>query len=218
MIKAFAYLRVSSQGQIKGDGFTRQLGAIEDYAQKNEIEIYKIYREEGVSGTLDNRPTLAELLVDLEQNGHGVKTVLIEKMDRLARDLMVQEAIVQEFRESEINLISAMEGADLLDDDPTRKLVRQVLGAIAEYEKTMLVQKLRVARQRKKAKVGKCEGRKSYKEVAPETVAYLRRLRRRPKGKKRRTYKEIAKLLNLEGIPTLNGQAWNLQTVKNALG
>jgi hypothetical protein len=92
------------------------------------------------------------------------------------------------------------------------------LGAISEYEKAMLVQKLRVARQRKKAKVGKCEGRKSYKEAAPETVAQIKRLRRKPKGKKRRTYKKIAELLNIDGIPTLNGQPWNLQTAKNALG
>jgi hypothetical protein len=75
-----------------------------------------------------------------------------------------------------------------------------------------------VARKRKKAKFGKCEGRKSYKEAAPDTVTRIKILRRKPKGKKRRTYKEIAELLNLEKIPTLNGQAWNLQTVKNALG
>jgi DNA invertase Pin-like site-specific DNA recombinase len=218
MVKAFGYLRVSGKGQVKGDGFTRQQKAIEKYAKENGIEIHRIYRDEGVSGSLVDRPALAEMIVDLEENGHGINTVIVEKLDRIARDLMIQETIIQDFREHGISLISALEGADLLDNDATRKLVRQILGAIAEYEKTMMVQKLRVARQRKKAKTGKCEGRKSYKEKVPETVAYIRRLRRRPKGKKRRTYKEISVLLNLEGISTLNGQAWNLQTVKNVLG
>jgi DNA invertase Pin-like site-specific DNA recombinase len=217
MNKAFGYIRVSGKGQIKGDGLTRQEKKISEFAELNGIEIVKVYKDKGVSGTLKNRPALAEMIVDLEQNGHGIKTVIVEKLDRVARDLMIQESLIQDFREQNVNLISALEGADLLDNDPTRNLVRQVLGAIAEYEKSMLVQKLRVARQRKKIKHGKCEGRKSYREAAPETVAHIKSLRRKPKGMKRKTYKEISELLNAEGIPTLNGQPWNLQTVKNAL-
>lgn len=217
MEKAFGYIRVSGKGQIKGDGLVRQEKAIRDYAQAKGIEIVKIYRETGVSGTLANRPALAEMMVDLEENGHGIKTVVAEKLDRIARDLMIQETIIQDFRESGVELISVLEGADLLDNDPTRKLVRHVLGAIAEYEKAMLVQKLRVARERHKAKNGKCEGRKSYKEVAPETLATIRNLRRKRKGLKRKTYQEIAEELNREGVGTLNGQPWNLQTVRHAL-
>lgn len=217
MVKAFGYIRVSGKGQIKGDGLIRQEKAIRKYAESNGIEIVRIYKEKGVSGTLANRPVLAEMVVDLEQNGHGIKIVVVEKLDRIARDLMVQETILQNMRESGADLISALEGADLLDNDPTRKLVRQILGAIAEYEKAMLVQKLRVARERRKAKTGKCEGRKSYREVAPETLALIRRLRRKRKGVKRKSYREIAEKLNSEGIPTLNGQPWNLQTIRHAL-
>jgi len=217
MVKAFGYLRVSGKGQVNGDGFTRQQKAIEKYAKENGIEIHRIYPDAGVSGGLADRPALAEMIVDLEENGNGVKTVIVEKLDRVARDLMIQETIIQDFKEHGISLISAIEGADLLDNDPTRKLVRQILGAIAEYEKTMLVQKLRVARLRKKAKNGKCEGRKSYEEVAPKTVQYIRRLRRKPKSRKRLSFRIIAERLNMEGIPTLNGQAWTLQTVRNAL-
>ena len=217
MIKAFGYLRVSGKGQLGGDGFIRQEKAIDKYAKDNGLEVYHIYRDEGVSGTMINRPALVEMLVDLEENGHGIKTVIVEKMDRLARVLLIQETVISDFREKGINLISALEGADLLDVDPTRQLVRQILGAISEYEKHCLVQKLRVARQQKRAKPGKCEGRKSYKQAAPETVAYIKRLRRKPKGMKRKTYREIATVLNIEGISTLNGQPWNLQTVKNAM-
>jgi len=216
-MKSFAYLRVSGKGQIKGDGFTRQEKAIKRYAETNCIEISHIYKDKGVSGTLSNRPALAEMMVDLQQNGHGIKTIIVEKLDRIARDLMIQETIIQDFKENRINLISALEGADLLKNDPTRKLVRQVLGAIAEYEKAMLVQKLRVARQRKKVKTGKCEGRKSYKEASPETVAYIRKLRRKPKGMKRKAYHQVADILNEDGIPTLNGQPWNLQTIRHAI-
>jgi hypothetical protein len=53
---------------------------------------------------------------------------------------------------------------------------------IAQYDKQMTVLKLRAARERKKARTGKCEGRKSLAEVAPEVLAELKRLRRKPKG------------------------------------
>jgi DNA invertase Pin-like site-specific DNA recombinase len=48
---------------------------------------------------------------------------------------------------------------DLCSDDPTRTLMRQVLGAFFEYERSMIVSKLRSARQRMKARTGRCEGR-----------------------------------------------------------
>ena len=55
--------------------------------------------------------------------------------------------------------------------------MRQVLGAVAEFEKTSLVSKLKAARERKKAETGKCGGRKTHAERAPEVVALARQLR-----------------------------------------
>jgi DNA invertase Pin-like site-specific DNA recombinase len=136
--------------------------------------------------------------MDLEENGHGVKTILIEKVDRLARDPMVQEAIIGDLRGKGVNLISVLEGDDLLSNDPTRTLVRQVPGATAQYDKQMTVLKLRAARERKRARTGKCEGRKSLGEVAPEVLAELKRLRRKPKGGRRKTYVAIAEELNYQ--------------------
>jgi len=57
--------------------------------------------------------------------------------------------------------VSAVE-PNLRGDDPTRKLMRQILGAFAEYQKSLIVAKLRGARQRTKAKKGICEGRKPF--------------------------------------------------------
>jgi len=161
MTKAFAYLRVSGKGQVNGDGFPLQLKAIREYAKAHDIRIVKIYREEGVSGTKDmeNRPALLEMMHALHSN--GVKLILVEKLDRLARDLMIQETIIGDLRKYGFELVSVAE-PDLCKDDPTRKLMRQIFGAIAEYEKTMIVIKLSGARQRKKARTGRCEGRKPY--------------------------------------------------------
>ena len=91
MTNAFAYLRVSGKGQVNGDGFTRQLAAIRKFAAAHDLRIVQVFREEGISGTVENmdRQAWRELMTALHAN--GVRTILIEKLDRLARDLMVQE-------------------------------------------------------------------------------------------------------------------------------
>jgi len=62
--------------------------------------------------------------------------------------------------------------------------VRQVLGAISEFDKAMTVAKLRGARERKRREAGKCEGRKSHAERNPELVALAKRLhRQKPEGR-----------------------------------
>jgi len=207
-MKAYGYIRVSGKGQVEGHGLERQEKAIRDYAEGHGIEVVNIFREEGVSGTLKDRPALAAMFVELETNGHGVKTILIEKVDRLARDLMVQEITIGDLKKHGFDLISVAEGEDLLSEDPTRILIRQVMGAIAQYDKQMTVLKLRAARERKRAKEGKCEGRKGYAEAAPDILREVKRLRRKPKGMKRKSYKAIAEELNRQGLLTLMGRAW----------
>jgi DNA invertase Pin-like site-specific DNA recombinase len=64
-----------------------------------------------------------------------------------------------------------------LEDTSTAVLVRQVLGAIAQFEKASLVAKLKAARDRKRARDGKCEGRQSHREMNPQLVAMAKRLR-----------------------------------------
>lgn len=216
MKKAYGYIRVSGKGQVSGDGFTRQEKAIRDYAKANGITIEHIYREKGVSGTLKNRPALTDMMIDLEQNGHGIHTVIIERIDRLARDLMIQETILDDMQKKSIEIVSVTDG-DLLEDDPTRKLVRQVLGAIAEYDKEMTVQKLRAARNRKRAVNGKCEGRKSYHEADPELIAQIKRLRRKPKNGKRLSLQKTVDALNEAGYKTATGLEFTLPIIKNII-
>ena len=124
-MKAFAYLRVSGRGQVEGDGFARQLGAIRSYAAAQTITIARVFREEGISGTSEgmDRPAWVEMITSILTN--GVKTIVIEKLDRVARDLMVQETIIADLRRHGFEIISVAE-PDLMATDPTRILMRQL--------------------------------------------------------------------------------------------
>jgi DNA invertase Pin-like site-specific DNA recombinase len=213
MRQAFAYLRVSGKGQLEGDGFTRQVSAIRKYAASNGIRISRVFQEEGVSGTkdLENRPALQDLLVALHSN--GTKLVLVERLDRLARDLMIQESIIADLKRNGFEIISVTE-PDLCSDDPSRTLIRQILGAFAQYERAIIVQKLRGARQRIRAKVGRCEGRKPF-GVRPgekEVIERMHLLRRQGFA-----VDKIADRLNLEGVRPRAGKQWYATSVYRVL-
>ena len=90
---------------------------------------------------IETRPGFAAMLERIESN--GVRTIIVETANRFARDLMVQEVGYARLRERGINLIAADSPNAFQDDTPTAKLVRQVLGAIAEFDKAMTVAKLR---------------------------------------------------------------------------
>ncbi len=213
MTKAFAYLRVSSQGQLEGDGFERQTRAIKNFARTKEIQIARWFREEGVSGSkgMKDRPALAQLVEALHSN--GVKLVLIERLDRLARDLAIQEAVIGDLKRNGFEIISAEE-PDLCSGDLARKLMRQVLGAFAEYERDMIVSKLRGARERVKAREGRCEGVKPFGhfEGEEEIIARMKALRSSGTG-----YQGIADALNTGGLKPRSGTKWHPNVVRRIL-
>lgn len=211
--ETLTYLRVSGRGQVRGDGFPRQREAIARYAKANALTIVGEYRDEGVSGTseLEERDGLSDLLTRIKAN--GVRVVLVERADRLARDLIVGELILAEFRRHDVRVIAADSGTELTaaDGDATRTLIRQVLGAVAQFEKSVLVSKLRAARVRMRRAEGRCEGRKPYGARAgePETLTVIRALRR-----SRLSFGAIASRLNEEGRSTRTGAPWHGETVR----
>ena len=74
-----------------------------------------------------------------------------------------------------ISLIAADSPDQFVDDTPTAVLIRQILGAVDQFDKAMTVAKLRGARDRKRRKTGgKVEGRKSYAEAIPVWLNWRR--------------------------------------------
>jgi DNA invertase Pin-like site-specific DNA recombinase len=149
--------------------------------------------------------------------GNGVRTIIVETASRFARDLMVQEVGFAMLREQGIELIAADSPGSFLDDTPTARLVRQVLGAIAEFDRAMTVAKLRGARERKRREAGKCEGRKNYAERSPDAVALARTLaRKRPKGG-RPSLRAIAAALASAGHLAGSGKPYGAAAVRRML-
>src|SRR4051812_7429607 len=183
--QAVSYLRVSGKGQVDGDGFPRQRAAIANVCKAAKYDLVEEFRDEGVSGTkdLESRPGLAALLDRIESN--GVKVVIVERADRLARDLMVSEVIIDQLTKAGAKVLTA-DGADLssAEDDPTRTLIRQVLSAVAQFDKRVTVLKLRAARERLRRKGRRVEGRKPYGFRPDEkaTIDYMREFRDKPRG------------------------------------
>ena len=222
MRKAYGYLRVSGLGQVNGDGFSRQLDAIHVYADKIGIEIVGVFRELGISGTADEnaRPAFAEMVGAILRN--GIDTIVVESLDRLAREYRIQEHLLVYLASKGIRLLSARTEEDVtaaIVADPMKKALVQIQGVFAELEKGLLVKKLRLARERVRATKGKCEGRKAYGETAEEqaVIRHIRALRRARKGLTRRSLQTIAGMLNDEGLTTKTGARWTATQVKRAL-
>lgn len=205
MNKAFAYLRVSGKGQLSGDGFPRQRIAIEQYAARNGIEIVQWYEEKAVCGATEweDRPAWSNMIESL----NGVRTIVVESLQRVARDVLVQEHIISDLKRRDIVLFTSYE-EDTSDSDPSRVMFRQILAAINQYDRTMTVRKLASARRRMRERTGKCEGPKFYGEdpLRPHEKEIAMLIRAHREGGA--TLNEIAEMLNSNDIKPRRGVRW----------
>lgn len=213
-----SYIRVSGRGQLNGDGPDRQRDSVIAFARANKLLHTGEFFEQGVSGTVEglSRPAFSDMLEKIE-GAQGtinakIEAIVVERMDRLARDLMVQEMLLKECRERGIKVFAADVGLvdqATNDGDPTRKLIRQVLGAVAEFAKSELVLKLRKARIRVKATTGRCEGPKphGFYQGENDIKSIVLDMARTSKPS------EIAARLNVLGFKTRTKQDWCRQSV-----
>ena len=172
-------MRTSSAANVGADKDSdkRQRAAIEAFAKANHYTVVEEFYDAAVSGAdpIGERPGFKRMLARIA--GNGVRVVLVESPDRFARDLAVQLAGHSYLEALGVELVPTTCPTFFIEDTPTAVLVRQVLGAIAEFEKASLVAKLKAARERKVAAGGRGTGRWRYDEARPEVVALARELR-----------------------------------------
>ncbi len=216
---AVAYFRTSSAANVgrDKDSLRRQQEAVRSYAQHHAIDIVEEFNDPAVSGAdpIDERPGFSTLLGRVQGNGVGV--VLIEDPTRFARDLAIQLAGHELLKSLGVELIPVNCPEHFREDTPTAVLVRQVLGAISQFEKAQLVAKLKVARDRKSKEAGRrIEGRKPVPDGAK--TAARRLARKSPKTGKRRSLREISAVLAGAGHLGPSGKPYGAESVKRMIG
>lgn len=227
-MRVIGYLRVSTDRQAeRGLGLDVQERAIRSWAKAQSHRIVALTRDEGVSGSngLANREGLADAL-DMIREGKG-QGLVVYRLDRLARDLIIQEQILAEIRRlgADVFTTSAGESGYLADDpdDPSRKLIRQVLGAVAEYERSMIALRMRSGRRRKAERGGFAYGspplgyRAEGGQLVPREDEQAALARMRQLQAEGSSIRGIARTLESEGYRTRKGARWHPTTVARAL-
>jgi hypothetical protein len=220
-VPAVAYLRTSSAANVGADKDSdrRQREAIASFAKRAGYELVSEFNDAAVSGAdhIETRPGFAAMLARIA--GNGVRTIIVETASRFARDLMVQEVGFAKLQGLGVQLVATDSPQSFLDDTPTSKLIRQILGAVSEFDKAMVVAKLKGARERKRVITGmKVEGRKSHAELRPELVVLVRQLRRkRPKGGQR-SLRDISAELASRGHLNERGVPFSAASIASMLG
>jgi len=221
---AYGYLRVSGKGQVDGDGPERQRDTVYRFCKSRGLGDPQFFLEAAVSGTVEamDRPKLVSIFEAIEMMRQIYPTaevcIVVERMDRLARDLIVSELLLKECSDRNIPVYAADQGTldnqASVEADPTRKVIRQIMGALAEWEKSVIVLKLRKARDRVRAKTGRCEGPLPYGATEPETAIRNWLVVWREGGN---SFGNIANLANMNGWTTRAGQPWTKHSVYQAI-
>jgi len=223
-LKVIAYCRVSTDNQKEEGTIDLQVDAIREYCQKRGFDLVGIFKDEGVSGGLEDRPALASLFDFLEgEEGKEIGAVVVWKLDRLARDLYIQEHLIKKLELLGKRLISTKE-ADLDSSDPMRKAFRQFMGIVAELEKAFITMRLSGGRIQKAKRGGYAGGgvalgyQPKEKELKPdEQEAEIVRTIFALKRRKRLSINEIARFLRERGYQTKRGGNWYASTVSYIL-
>lgn len=214
------YYRTSSASNVGADkdSLKRQQESVHAYAKANKIEIVREFYDAAVSGAdpIDVRDGFTDMLAYM--SGNGAKTILVENASRFARDLTVQLTGHAKLQDLGFELIPVDAPTYFTDETPTAQMVRSILGAVSEFEKSSLVAKLKAARDRKRKETGRCEGRKSAVEKNPDLLKETRRLRRKNRvSGKQLSYQRVAEELFKLGYSTASGTQYKREFVYQLL-
>ena len=217
--RVIGYTRVSTTEQVDGFGLDVQEAAIRAYCTAENLRLVVMVSDEGQSGSngLDHRRGLAEALARIERG--EASALVVYRLDRLARDLLLQETVHARLEAGGAAVLSVSEPS-VEGDDATRVLVRQLLGGISQYERAVIRGRMMAGKAAKVAKGGYGGGRPAYgckaeggelvvneaEAAVIDTVTTMRR--------SGASFRVIAAALSDAGIVTRSGGSWNPNQVR----
>jgi DNA invertase Pin-like site-specific DNA recombinase len=227
-MRVVAYLRVSSRTQARDDkyGLDTQRADVKRYCREAGHRVVRWEVDPGLSGTLPDQERPA-LLASLKAIRDGeAEALVIPSLNRLARLLHVQEAILAKVWQMGGSVYSAeIHGEVLRDDpdDPMRTAMRQMVGVFAQLDRAMILKRMANGKAAKQAKGGYVHGAPGFGRRAQdgqlvpdpaeaETVARIIGMAAGGLG-----VRGIAAILNGDGIPTKRGTIWHPETVARVL-
>jgi len=220
------YARVSSQRQEREKTIGSQLEALRRYASDNALELVEEFTDEGYSGARLDRPGL-DRMRDQAEHG-GFELLLTYCSDRLARKFVLQALILEEMEQFGVKVIFLEGGAA---DDPQAKLMHQITGAVAEFERAKITERYRrgkLYRARRGEivspdvpygyrRIPRRDGIAAHAEIEPAEAIVVRRIYD-DYVQHGLSVRQIAKTLTLERIPTPGGAGqWSWSTVDRIL-
>ncbi len=226
MKQAVAYVRVSTDEQVSGTSLDSQEKACREYAKQNSLELppQNIFREEGESAKIMNRPELARMLEFCSKNRDKIAHCIVWKVDRLARRTEYHHIIKANLSKLGISLVSVTEP---IGDDPMGTLFENVLASFAQFDNEIRTARTTGGMRARSEQGGWCHdapfGYKkirtasSFTTVEPNDDA--------PKVKKffeefaesTMTVKQAMERAYVLGVRTKNGNRLSWQSTKNML-
>ena len=160
------YARVST---LNGQDPEMQLSELREYASRRGWSVTREYVDQGVSGAKESRPELNELMADAHRRNFDA--VLVWKIDRFGRSLKHLVNALADLCAYGVAFISFRDNLDL--STPSGRLMFQIIGAMAEFERSLIQERVRAGLRNARAK-GKKFGRPRA-QVDADRVAELRR-------------------------------------------
>lgn len=139
-MKCAIYVRVSTEEQAKKYSIPAQLDLLRSFAQINNYEIFKEYIDEGISGTISDRPQLRELFNDAGRE--YFKIILVYRIDRFFRNTRGLLNAVGQLQEIGVSFKSITEPFDT--STPMGSFMISLLGSIAQLERDMLIERTKM--------------------------------------------------------------------------
>jgi len=170
-MRAGLYLRVSTTEQTT----LNQELELKKYCEREGIEIIKIYRDEGISGSKTSRPQLDLMLQDMREKKFDC--IVVWKFDRLGRSTQHLLQVLEELKNKNVRLIATSQNIDT--NTSMGKFFFTILSGFAEMEREMIRERIKLALKRRKEE-GKPMGRpkgskdKGYRKEGGYYARYLK--------------------------------------------
>ena len=145
-MKAAIYARVSTVNG--GQSPEMQVRELKAYCERRGWELVGEYVDVGISGTKEKRPQLDRLMADAHKRHFDA--VVVWKFDRFARSVSHLLRALETFKALGIEFVSLSEQMDT--STPTGKMIFTVLGAVAELERSLIVERVKAGMRNAKAK------------------------------------------------------------------